>query len=334
MSEGSPVVQTVDAPGVVGAFVRPSSGGPHPGVIAFGGSGGGLGPAAAWAPALADRGYAVLAIAYFGQAGLPAELRGIEVEVVASAAAWLAGQPDIASAPFAAMGVSRGSELAFLAGIHVPRIGPVAALAPSGVGWFALGAAGPLNAPAWIVRGDPVPYPWPAGGVSAPVSAGPVALRPVFEDLLRDRDAIRRAEVPVEQCRGPLLLVSGDDDQMWPSSTFAELVTKRLARTGATIDCVHLRYPDAGHAFAGPVGAPIPSHVPAHPLTGASYAFGGTELGNAAAQADSWPRIVDFLDEATALCGSTARGRTIAGDGRCSGGSDARRKQRVRERGS
>jgi dienelactone hydrolase len=97
-----------------------------------------------------------------------------------------------------------------------------------------------------------------------------------------------------------LLLVSGDDDQMWPATTFSELVLDRLARTGADIRCTHLRYPDAGHAFVMPPGMPVPREVPAHPLTGASYAFGGTDAGNAAAQADAWPRIVEFLVEAAA----------------------------------
>jgi dienelactone hydrolase len=280
-------------------------------VIAFAGSGGGLGPAAGWAPALAEHGYAVLAIAYFGVPGLPSELRDIEVEVVARAARWLGDHPAIASAPFVAMGVSRGSELALLAGIHVEQVGPVVALAPSGVAWSALGADGPVDAPAWTVGGAPVPYPWPRGGVTPPLSDGPVALRPMFEAALVDAAAIRAAEIPVERCRGPLLLVSGDDDQMWPSTTFAELIVERLRRTGATVECTHLHYPDAGHAFVGPVGPPVPTHVPAHPLTGVSYAFGGTEAGNAAAQADSWPRILDFLHAAAA----PAARSSIAGAG-------------------
>jgi dienelactone hydrolase len=301
MSRHPSVLQTpVDTPGTAGLFARPDSGGPHPGVVAFGGSGGGLGPVALWAPALAEHGYAVLALAYFGGPGLPGELREIEVEVVGRAAKWLAAQPSVAPAPFTVMSASRGSELAFLAGIHLDQIGPVIALAPSGIGWFALDAGGPVDAPSWTVDGAPVPYPWPVGGLQHPVADGPVALRPMFEHLLGDHSAIRRAELPIERCRGPLLLVSGDDDQMWPSTTFATLVTERLARTGADVECTHLRYPDAGHAFVGPIGAPIPTHVPAHPLTGASYAFGGTESGNAAARADSWPRILAFLDRATA----------------------------------
>ena len=35
---------------------------------------------------------------------------------------------------------------------------------------------------------------------------------------LEDRAAIRDAAIPVERIRCPLLLVSGDDDAMWPST--------------------------------------------------------------------------------------------------------------------
>src|SRR5689334_4976597 len=266
--------------GVSGLLARPATGGPHRAVIAFAGSGGGLGPAAAWAPALAREGLAVLAISYFGAPGLPSELDRIDVGVVDRAADWLGRRCDIADAPFAVMGVSRGSELAFLAGVHVDRIGPIVALAPSGIGWFALGVHGPVNSPAWMIDGEPVPYPWPQRGVTAPRGDGPVALRPLFEQLLLDGEAIRGAEIPIERCRGPILLVSGDDDQMWPSSTFAGLIGERLARTGATVRCDDLRYPRAGHAFALPNGMPVPLEVPAHPLTGASYAFGGDAAGN------------------------------------------------------
>lgn len=56
----------------------------------------GLGPAAAWAPALASHGVAVLSIAYFGVSGLAAALARIDVEVVGRAAGWLRRQPGVA----------------------------------------------------------------------------------------------------------------------------------------------------------------------------------------------------------------------------------------------
>ena len=89
-------VTPVDEPGVSGLFARPAGPGPFPAVVAFGGSGGGLGPAGAWAPVLASHGFATLAIAYFGAPGLPAALERIEVEVVERAVEWLGSRDDVA----------------------------------------------------------------------------------------------------------------------------------------------------------------------------------------------------------------------------------------------
>lgn len=35
-----------------------------------------------------------------------------------------------------------------------------------------------------------------------------------------------------------------------------------------------------------------------HPVNGKRYALGGTPRGNAEASADSWPRVLKFLEEA------------------------------------
>jgi len=120
----------------------------------------------------------------------------------------------------------------------------------------------------------------------------------MFEAMMQDHDAVRRAEIPVERLRGPLLLVSGEDDLMWPSTTFGELIMARLRRTGAGVECTHLHYAEAGHAVGGPPGTPVPTAVPAHPLTGVAYALGGSDAGNTRARADSWRRVLRFLDDA------------------------------------
>jgi hypothetical protein len=187
----------VREPGVWGLFARPAGDGPFPGVVCFGGSSGGLAAAAAWAPVLASHGFATLAIAYFGVPGLPGALVGIEVEVVERAAAWLLGRPDVRGGRVAVVGMSRGSELALLAGTLLDRVGAVVGFAPSGVSWSGYGPGGPVDAPAWSFRGAPIPY---LGGDATPPpgfrTAGPITLRPLFERALQDADAVRAAETP------------------------------------------------------------------------------------------------------------------------------------------
>jgi hypothetical protein len=137
------------------------------------------------------------------------------------------------------------------------------------------GPGGPVDEPAWSFRGAPIPY---LGGDATPPpgfrTAGPITLRPLFERALQDADAVRAAEIPVERATGPILLVSGEADAMWPATRLGELVERRAAAARSAHPVAHLRYPGAGHAGVGVPGTPAPTEV-RHPVDGASYALGG-----------------------------------------------------------
>lgn len=284
-----------DTAGVHGLFARPGGHGPFPAVIAFGGSGGGLGPAASWAPLLASRGFAVLAIAYFRSPKLPDDLLEIEVEVVDRAISWLRARPDIApSARPIVMGQSRGSELALLAAAAWPdRIGAAVVFSASGVVWSALGASGPLDRPAWMLGGAPLPYA-PHGAMPPPDADGrPLELTSLYADRLAN-DVPADAVIPTERIDGPILAVSGDDDAMWPSALLTDVAEGRARGRGDDQRFVHLRYPGAGHTAPGPPGVPVFVSVH-HGLVDRQMAFGGTRSGVAAARADSWPKVLAFL---------------------------------------
>src|SRR5215467_11692377 len=141
----------VDEPGVQGVFARPAGEVSFPAVVAFAGSGGGPGPSVGWAALLASRGFATLAISYFGTPGLPRDLVEIEVEVVERAIEWLLRRPDV-RLRVGIMGYSRGSELAMLAGALLDHVEAVVACAPSGVVWNGLDSGGPVSLPAWTFR--------------------------------------------------------------------------------------------------------------------------------------------------------------------------------------
>jgi hypothetical protein len=79
-----------------------------------------------------------------------------------------------------------------------------------------------------------------------------------------------------------------------PATRLGELVERRAAAARSAHPVAHLRYPGAGHAGVGVPGTPAPTEV-RHPVDGASYALGGMPAANAAARADSWPRVLAFL---------------------------------------
>src|SRR4030095_3905432 len=93
----------------------------------------------------------------------------------------------------------------------------------------------------------------------------PLELTPMFLKSLEDRAAVEAAAIAVESIRGPVLLISGEDDRLWPSPVLAEIAAARLA--AHTHAVTHLRYSGAGHMI-GPVGLPATAHTKLHPLPG------------------------------------------------------------------
>ena len=272
-------------------YAPPST--PKGGVVVLLGSGGGR-PDETCA-LLAAHGFAALACAYFGAPGTPPQLRAIDVDVVARAASWLRARPGWSSLKVAAHGRSRGSELALLAAAHGRGVDAVVAVAPSGVPWGGLGPQGPMQDPAWIVDGAPVPYPGQGGPISmpAPVAGAPIALRSTFERLTADAEAVERCTIPIERFAGPVLLVSGTDDAMWPSAPLAEIAVRR--RRGLPTE--HFVCEGAGHLIVAPY-VPTTAHAAMHPVVRAGVAFGGGDVADASANEASWRRTLSFLDEA------------------------------------
>ena len=284
--------------GLVGTFFGPADGTARPGVLVVGGSDGGL--SEGMAALFASHGFAVLALAYFRAEHLPPDLMEIPLEYFETAIRWLGRRASVAAGGLGVVGRSRGGELALLLAATFPEITAVVGYVPSGVvhaGIAASPAAGAAPRSAWTYRGKPLPFvPPPIDGRSpGPATASPDApleLTPLFLKCLQDRAAVEAAAIAVERIRGPVLLISGEDDRLWPSPVLAEIAAARLAAHTRAV--THLRYSGAGHMI-GPVGLPATANTILHPLRGRAMALGGTPAGNAAAAADSWPRVLQFL---------------------------------------
>jgi len=286
--------------GLVGTLFVPPGARPHPVVITLSGSGGGLSEASA--ALYASHGYAGFALAYFNYPDLPPDLIEIPLEYFETAIHWLQRQPGVDGDRIAVSGTSRGGELVLLLGATFPAIKAVIAYVPSGIVHGGIGRSGVRGArPAWTFRGEAVPYmqPRPArlSAEPPPTPEGePIPLAPRFLRGLEDEEAAVRAEIPVERINGPVLLISGQDDAMWPSTRMAEIARRRLEAHHFRHPYRHLAYAGAGHMIGTPY---LPTTVLAsrHPLTGELFAYGGTPKAYAAAREDSWREILKLLDE-------------------------------------
>jgi len=266
--------------------------GARPGVIIVAGSGGGL---AEDQPALlASRGYSVLSLGYFGMEGLPQDLIEIPLEYFGRAIEWMRAHKSVDREKIAVMGMSRGGELALLLGATFPEIKAVAAYVPSGVVWPGLSRTPSDETPAaWTrdgkaVRCMPSPSPDPSAW-----SKPPVVLTPSFQEALKMLAREQWPEIAVEKINGPILMFSGSNDQMWPSLMLTDIATQRLLRTKFPHRFDHVTYAGAGHFIRFPY-APVISEI-FHPVVRTMMALGGDPVSNAAADRDSWSRLLGFL---------------------------------------
>jgi dienelactone hydrolase len=289
--------------GVIGTLFLSPGTGRRPAIIVLGGSSGGVWEARA--ALLASHGYAALALGYFRMPGLPQGLVNIPLEYFETAIRWMRAQDWLSDDFLAVIGSSRGGELALLLGATFPDINAVIAVVPSGVlhGPFGPGEPGDARRRAtWTLRGSPLPYLQEnnrTGNPSAVERRGADLVEtPLYLAWLRDTAAVERSSIRVEQIKGPVLLISGRDDAIWPSFAMAEVARRRLEAHRHPFPFLHLAYDAAGHSIFAPYAPTTESTSMTHPVNGKRYALGGSPRANADAGADSWPRILRFLEDA------------------------------------
>jgi len=289
--------------GLVGVFYAAPGKTKLPVIVTFGGSEGGLSSGEDAAMFWASRGYAALGLAYFAAAGLPDYLTEVPLEYFEKAFAWVDTRPEVDATKLAVMGASRGGELALLLGASFPRVHAVIAEVPSGVSWGAPASNGSETA-SWTFRGEKlafVPYSnAPPTQWTTPTGEKAPAETPVFRDALaKASPAVREAAAfKVENTAGPILMLGGGDDQLWPSCDLAKISMDRLVANGHDKRFADdsVCYPDSGHFSTGIPGVPTAlATAVVHPLTGELLALGGTPQGIARAQRDAFGRVDKFL---------------------------------------
>lgn len=290
-------VDRVDDGGLVGVYARPTGGAPVPGVLMLGGSGATLESYAdVVAPMLASRGFAVLGVAYFGVPGRPPGFVRVELEYLESALEWLRAAPEVRGRRLGVWGFSIGSGGALLLATKRPDVGAVVSLGGA-VTNASLGPGSGPDVPPWIHHSGPVPFTDLTGeGQKLMAQAHrtrPVRVGPVYDAVGELRGDVDEYEI--EQVNGPVLVVSGGDDQMSGARGPRRMV-ERARERGGTVEVTPLELPGAGHTAIGfPPGIPT---VLVSDIGGIPYAMGGTPAANTRAQREWWPAAIAFLHSA------------------------------------
>jgi dienelactone hydrolase len=290
--------------GFSGPLFLPAGDGAAPAVLVVPASTG-VGALEPEAALLASHGYGAFVAGYMQEDGLPPSLREIPVEVLLTASRALAAHGRVHGERIGWVAASVGTQGAFaaLALADAPHVRCAVAIAPSSVIWQALPENGrPPKTAAWAHGGQPLPW-LPIHGerllpeivrhkilerFSRHPRPSALHLRPAYEPSLRDQDAVTQASIPVERINCPLLVVSGDADEMWPASEMAESIIERRRSHAVGSEDRQLRFADAGHFIRPPI---TPTTIP----WSTDLVSGGTAQGNAHAQAAAWTARLEFL---------------------------------------
>ncbi|WP_054707833.1 acyl-CoA thioester hydrolase/BAAT C-terminal domain-containing protein [Bacillus sp. JCM 19041] len=197
------------------------------------------------------------------------------------------------------IGYSRGAELALLLASEYDEFCAVIAGAPGA--YITSGLKNSIYAPipSWTLNDEAKPYlkfqhrprnMFPL--LKQWILRRPASFFGIWDDSLKKLDKLEDTRIKVEQIQAPVLLVSGDRDQIWPASNFANVIQAKLN------DVEHLRYEKGGHFIAFPYALPhLPSNIYEHVGGGMIMDSGGTKEANASAAKHSWPLISGFIEK-------------------------------------
>jgi dienelactone hydrolase len=278
---------------LVGTFACPEGGGPFPGVLALGGSDGGI--PEYFLSLLVPEGFACLALAYFNTPDTQRALVEVPLERIERGLRWLGAQSHVLSPTnrLGVIGASKGGELALLVASTFPDlVGPIVAYTPSSVAWAGIDFSQPRGSmqSSWSLAGRPLDFvPYPTGVAPASSERGLSAL-PIYDRGLDNAAAVDQAIIPIERATGPVLLVSGGDDRMWPAERMCAMTVERARRAGRDSLVPHLNYPDAGHVLF-----PLLAASPSGALPPLPFDLGGTSAAAMRAHAAAWPQVVRHL---------------------------------------
>ncbi|XP_072122176.1 acyl-coenzyme A amino acid N-acyltransferase 1-like [Mobula birostris] len=261
---------------VRGSLFLPPGDGPFPGVIDLFGDEGGLTEFRACL--LASRGFAALALPYFGFEDLPMTLVDFHLEYFEEAAEYLWKHPKVKGPGIGVIGSSKGADLALSMITFIPKV--TASVCISGCN---------ANTLTDLYYKD-VYLPCVTHNLDEIIRLDSGVLD--LSGTLSDPNENQKSIIPLEKAEGHILFVVGEDDKILNSKLFAEEAIKRLNTHGKN-NYKLLSYPGTGHHIEPPCSPycfAVIDRFLGHPVLS-----GGEPIKHCYAQEDSWRKIQEFL---------------------------------------
>jgi len=257
-------------------------------IVCYGGSDGS--PFFEVARKYAEEGYETLSVFMFGMNNQPKELSKVPLEQFADVLDYINNNIEDDD-PITIMGASKGAEYVLNLAAKYDEISNVILLAPVAYSFSGLNNDNVSSSSSWTWENKEVPYvdikKASFGAIFKsmlfPMMIGsPVTFRDIYAAAL-DADENRDEKlIPVQNIKGDILIIVGEDDQMMDTLSMAELIK---AHNSNTIVC---SYENAGHMFSGDG---VASEF------GMRMKLGGTVEGNEKAMVESGKVMKDFLEK-------------------------------------
>ncbi|XP_066532698.1 acyl-coenzyme A thioesterase 5 [Hoplias malabaricus] len=263
-----------------GTLFTPPGRGPFPAVIDLYTLGGTLcEPRAAL---LANKGFMVLALAYYGYQDMPKKVDKLELEYFEEALTFLQKQPEVKQTGIGTVSFSKSGDLALSMASFLPNIKASVCINVS-----ISNVLFPLHYKDMVIP--------PLSSKMKRITftdSGIMDIRDVLDDPMAKENL--STVIPIQRATCNFLFLVSEDDRNWNSTYFAEQACNILKAHGkANYEVVS--YPKAGHFLEVPYMPQHPSGF--HAAVDQVVVFGGEPKVHADAQLDAWRRVQEFFKQ-------------------------------------
>ena len=270
-------------------------------ILMLGGSDGQMESLSLMAGPLATKGFKVLIIPYFGVKGLPEKLEEVPLEYFENIFHWLTVNDITKTKEIYIHGTSKGGELALLLASRYPQIKKVVAVEPHTYCFQALdGMMSGKNVSSWSYQGKSIPFikvdnslffEAHKKAVREGISFG---FSSTYVKSIESAENIEPARIKMENSEADILLICGEQDNIWNSFDACQEILHVLKRKNYRHSAQLLSYANMGHPMPIPFVIPL-SYTLEMKMLGGIFTSGGTVEGNANGQYESFQKTIEFF---------------------------------------
>ncbi|WP_219007357.1 acyl-CoA thioester hydrolase/BAAT C-terminal domain-containing protein [Aquimarina litoralis] len=246
---------------------------------------------------LVQSGYDALSIAYVGERGLPNKIEQVSLEYLKKTIALV--KKRFPERKIVLLGISKGAEYALTFASKYNIIDGIICYSPSCI---------VLPNHVGLKKNEPQKSSWTFNGKEIPFTeldffndeAGKITYNKYIKPVLDDVEELAESRIKVENIKCDLLLLSGENDLVWPATRMSNLIQSKIEEGDSNINVEHISYKNCGHQFVwfdkkAPENAPQYQSMNLTGIKKHKFLFGGTKESTINAMIDSRIKVIEFL---------------------------------------